>query len=397
MTALRLKTPRWALPLLTPNRMKGAKGGRSSGKSHFFGEMLLEEHIADKHLQSVCIREIQKSIKFSSKKLIETKIRELGVSHLFEITLTEIRRVDGEGIIIFQGMQDHTADSIKSLEGFDRAWCEEAQSLSAHSLKLLIPTIRKDGSEVWFTWNPDKETDAIEQLFKSRPKSALVHVNYLDNPWCPKIMIEEAENARSVDVESYNHIWLGGFNEKSDAQIFNGKYSIQPVIPQPHWDGPYFGSDFGFSQDPTTGVKCWINDGKLLIEKDCGQVGLELDKTAGFMNAHLGVNNSVIRADSARPESISYLKRYGLPNMQGVKKWAGSVEDGVEHMKSYNEIVIDPSCQGSIYEFDNYSYKINKAGDVLPIILDKDNHYMDAIRYALQPLIKQQSIIFEAL
>ena len=131
---LEIKTPRWCLPLLPKKRYKGAKGGRGSGKSHFFAELLVEEHIINPDQQTVCIREIQKSLKFSAKKLIEDKIQSLGVGHLFEITLTEIRRIGHSGIIIFQGMQDHTAESIKSLEGFDRAWVEEAQSLSLRSM-----------------------------------------------------------------------------------------------------------------------------------------------------------------------------------------------------------------------------------------------------------------------
>src|SRR5690554_2603487 len=139
---LQIPTPRWALPLLEPSRYKGAKGGRTNGKSHFMAEMLVEEHVRDKDLQSVCIREIQKSLKFSAKKLVEDKIRALGMAHLFDITLTEIRRVDGRGIIIFQGMQDHTADSIKSLEGFDRAWVEEAQSLDRKSTRLNSSHVR---------------------------------------------------------------------------------------------------------------------------------------------------------------------------------------------------------------------------------------------------------------
>tara|TARA_R110002167_G_scaffold203502_1_gene407408 strand:- start:11185 stop:12381 length:1197 start_codon:yes stop_codon:yes gene_type:complete len=398
LTALRIKTPKWSLPLLKPGyRYYGAKGGRASGKSHERAEALIELMIINPNLRWVCIREIQKSIKYSSKLLLETKLRDMGLSNLFEITLTEIRRIGHSGLIIFQGMQDHTADSIKSLEGFDGCWVEEAQSLSAHSLELLDPTIRKDGAQLWFTWNPRHKGDAIEVLFNDNARALSVHVNYLNNPFISQDMIELANESKRKDPEKYNHIWLGGFNEKSEAQIFNGKYSIQEFEPLPGWDGPYFGSDFGFSQDPTTAVKCWINDNQLMVERDCGQVGLELDKTAGFINAQLGVNNSVIRADSARPESISYLKRYGMPNMIGVKKWPGSVEDGVEHMKSYEKIIIHPRCQGTIYEFDNYSYKMNKAGDVLSLIKDADNHYMDAIRYALQPLIKQQNIIFEAL
>ena len=198
---LQIKTPRWSLPLLEPSRYKGAKGGRASGKSHFFAELLVEEHVRDKDLQSVCIREIQKSLKFSAKKLVEDKIRALGVSHLFDITLTEIRRLGGHGIIIFQGMQDHTADSIKSLEGFDRAWCEESQSLSARSIELLIPTIRKPGSELWFSWNPEQHDDAVENLFRNNPDSILVHVNYTDNPWCPDEMFKLADWQRKSDYE----------------------------------------------------------------------------------------------------------------------------------------------------------------------------------------------------
>lgn len=208
------------LPLLKDSRYKGAKGGRSSGKSHAFAEMLVEQHIIDKDMQTVCVREIQKSLKFSAKKLIEDKIRAFGVSHLFKVTLTEISRVDGVGIIIFQGMQDHTAESIKSLEGFDRAWVEEAQSLSQHSMDLLIPTIRKEGSELWFTWNPAFEDDAVELLFKDNPKAALAHVNYIDNPLCPQEMIELADETRRNEPLKYEHIWLGGFKVFSDNPLF---------------------------------------------------------------------------------------------------------------------------------------------------------------------------------
>ena len=131
---LEIDVPAWAEPLLVPSRYKGAKGGRSSGKSHFMAERLVLKHIEHEDFSSVCIREIQKSLQFSAKRLIEAKIRKFGVAHLFDITAKEIRRIGGTGIIIFQGMQDHTAESIKSLEDFDLAWVEEAQSLSQRSL-----------------------------------------------------------------------------------------------------------------------------------------------------------------------------------------------------------------------------------------------------------------------
>lgn len=193
--------------------------------------MLVEEHIHNKDLQSVCVREIQKSLKFSAKKLIEDKIREFGVSYLFDVTLTEIKRVGGVGIIIFQGMQDHTADSIKSLEGFDRAWVEEAQSLSQHSMDLLIPTIRKIGSELWFTWNPKNEDDAVEVLFDNNPKAVVAHVNYIDNPFCPPEMIELAEETKRLSAAKYEHIWLGGFKKYTDEAMFSFELPAYDAVP----------------------------------------------------------------------------------------------------------------------------------------------------------------------
>ena len=388
---LNLETPRWAVPLLSPARYKGAKGGRSSGKSHFMAEMLVEEHVYNQDQQSVCIREIQKSLKFSAKKLVEDKIRAMGVIHLFDITLTEIRRKGAEGIIIFQGMQDHTADSIKSLEGFDRAWVEEAQSMSHRSLELLIPTIRNDGSEIWFSWNPDQPTDAVEQHFTENEDATLVHVNYIDNPWCPYVMLKEAKRMMKKDVEKYDHIWAGGFNKKSKSRIFQNA-RVDDFEAGSDWSGPYQGMDFGFSQDPSTCVKCWIYSDTLYIEYDGGQVGLDLDKTTDFFkDAIPGIEHNAIRADSARPESISYLSRHGLSRIEGVKKWPGSVEDGIEHIKSYNEVVIHSRCKGTQDEARMYSYVVDKkSGDITDRIEDKNNHYWDAIRYALQPMIKNR-------
>ena len=388
---LQINTPRWSLPLLEPSRYKGAKGGRASGKSHFFAELLVEEHVRDKDLQSVCIREIQKSLKFSAKKLVEDKIRALGVSHLFEITLTEIRRIGGQGIIIFQGMQDHTADSIKSLEGFDRAWCEESQSLSARSIELLIPTIRKPGSELWFSWNPEQHDDAVENLFQDNPDSILVHVNYTDNPWCPDEMFKLANWQRKTDYERYVHIWEGGFNTKSESQIFAGRWRVDEFTVSPSWDGPYHGLDFGFSQDPTCGVQCYIGGNTLYITHDDGRVNLDLDDTPAYLKQRIpGIERHALRCDNARPESISYLKRHGLPRAQAVDKWPGSVEDGIEHLKTYDEIVIHTRCRDMQEEARLYCYKVDKrTGDVTDKIEDAHNHRWDALRYALAPMIKR--------
>lgn len=219
---LEIKTPAWALPLLNPARYKGAKGGRGSGKSHFFAELAVEEMVADPDMQFVCIREVQKSLKFSAKKLVEDKIQALGVGHLFNITLTEIRRLNGRGIMIFQGMQDHTADSIKSLEGFHRAWVEEAQNLSPRSLELLRPTIRAEGSEIWFSWNPDSPDDPVDAFMASKPPgSVLVHVNYTDNPFLPETLRDEMQVDKARLPESqFRHIWEGAYRQITDGAVY---------------------------------------------------------------------------------------------------------------------------------------------------------------------------------
>jgi len=396
-----IDTPEWAIPLLSPARYKGAYGGRGSGKSHFFAELLVEEHVANPNQRSVCIREIQKSLQFSARQLIVSKIQALGVSHLFDITLTEIRSVRGNGIIIFQGMQDHTADSIKSLEGFDRAWVEEAQNLSARSLKLLRPTIRNQGSEIWFSWNPDQPDDPVDSLLRPEngyaPDAIVVQVNAEQNPFLPQTLREEMEFDRKHNPDDFHHVWEGGYNSKTHAQIFAGKWRVDEFEPGDDWEGPYFGLDFGFANDPSAGVKCWRHDGRLYVEHEAGRIGLELDDTAKFMDDRIpGFCRHVVRADSARPESISYLKRPDprkerphIPLIEPVKKWPGSVEDGIEFIKSHKEVVIHTRCREMQKEARLYSFKTDKrTGDILPVIDDANNHYWDAVRYALGGLIK---------
>ena len=219
--SLDIDTAAWALPLLEPKRYKGASGGRASGKSHFFAEYAVEEMVYDPELRVVCIREVQRALKYSAKSLVEAKIRALGVGHLFEVLTTEIRRRDGNGLMIFEGMQDHTSDSIKSLEGFGRAWVEEAHSISERSLALLLPTIRANDSEIWFSWNPDQPTDPVDVFFNSDPEGSVrTHNTYLDNPFCPDVMNVEAGRLLRADPDSYEHIWEGGYFLGGQGRVY---------------------------------------------------------------------------------------------------------------------------------------------------------------------------------
>lgn len=395
--------PAWAERLLRPARFKLVKGGRGSGKSHELAEELVEDCIVDPDMPVVCIREVQRSMRFSSKRLIEAKIRQLGVSHLFKSRESHIERVGGQGVILFQGMQDHTADSIKSLEGFRRAWIEEASSLSHVSLEYLIPTMRADDAEIWASWNPQKSTDAIETLaaeLKDDPDAVIVHVNYDENPHLPETLYKEAMRMLRIDPEAYAHVYLGRYNTKSKAQVYSGRWRVDEFAPDASWDGPYYGIDWGFSQDPTAGVMVWIKGNVLYISHEGGELSLANDDIASHMIQRLpGIQHNAVRADSARPETIAHVKSNGggrraaLPRIVPVQKWAGSVEDGIEHIKSYDEIVVHRRCANVIMELNLYSYKVDKrSGDVTSTLVDKHNHWMDALRYALGPMIRKREM-----
>jgi phage terminase large subunit len=221
-TVLAIDTAAVFEPLLKPSRYKAAHGGRGSGKSHFFAGLLVEEHLRNPGLRSVCIREVQKSLKESAKRLVEDKIAEYGLANAgFDVLRDEIR-TPGGGLIIFQGMQDHTAESIKSLEGFGRAWIEEAQSLSSRSLSLLRPTIRAPGSELWFSWNPRRKSDPVDKMLRGGelPTDAIVvRANYSDNPWLPKELEQERLDCLRSDPDQYPHIWEGDY-----ATVLSGAY-----------------------------------------------------------------------------------------------------------------------------------------------------------------------------
>lgn len=208
-------------PLLQPARYKGVHGGRGSGKSHFFAERLIVDSIKRPGLRSVCIREVQKTLAQSAKLLLEDKITKLGVAAQFDITRDEIR-TPGGGLIIFQGMQDHTAESIKSLEGFDRAWIEEAQTLSTRSLTLLRPTIRAEGSEIWASWNPRRKTDAIDEFLRGQePQGSIVlQANWKDNPWFPATLDAERRIDLGTYPDRYDHIWEGGYATALEGAYF---------------------------------------------------------------------------------------------------------------------------------------------------------------------------------
>lgn len=385
-STLQIQTPRAFAPLLQPARYKGIYGGRGSGKSHDRAEALVEKCLL-KPTRFACIREVQKSLSQSVKLLVEDKIKSMGVSNRFRVLESHIE-APNDGIIIFQGMQNHTADSIKSLEGFDGAWVEEAQTLSQRSLDLLRPTIRKEGSELWFTWNPRFPTDPIDMLLRSEtppPNSIVVRANYMDNPWFPDVLREEMEYDRSRDPDKYAHVWLGEYSLNTEARVFKNWRIEEFETPK---DARFrFGADWGFSIDPTVLVRCWLDGRTLYIDHEAWEVGCEIDKTPALFDTIEQSRKWLINADSARPETVSYMRRAGF-KISGAIKGPGSIEDGIEFLKSF-DIVVHPRCENVINELIHYSWKIDKhTEEILPQLDDKYNHTIDALRYALEAMRK---------
>lgn len=417
MTTARVEIPRVFRPLLDPARYKGAHGGRGGAKSWFFANLLILKCLRET-TRAVCIREVQRSLTQSVKRLLEDRIQALGVGAQFRVLNTHIE-TPGGGIIIFQGMQNHTAETIKSLEGYDVAWVEEAQALSQRSLDLLRPTIRKDGSELWFSWNPRSAADPVDALLRGKvtpPNSVVVETSWRDNPWLPAELREELEWDRRRDPAKFAHVWEGEYLVRSDAQVFQNWREEE-------FDTPddvrfYLGADWGFSVDPAVMVRCWIDGRTLYVDHEAYKVGCPVDhlpflfggtEDEGLrkLNAAAwealppaarqwrgipGAREWPSLADSARPETIDLLQRHGFPKMEGARKGAGSVEEGVEFLQSY-DIAVHPRCRHTVDELTTYSYKIDKqTEEVLPVLEDKRNHVIDSLRYATERLRKRPKI-----
>ena len=369
--------------MLKPARYKAAFGGRGSGKSHFFAELWLDENIGEKK-DFVCVREVQKDLQHSVKRLLELKIQTHNAGSYFDVQDKRILSSQG-GLTIFQGMQDHTAESIKSLEDFDRALIEEGQALSQRSVDLLRPTIRKPGSEIWVGWNPKLETDPIDALLRGEnppPDAVVVKANYTDNPWFPEVLQKEMEYDRKRDPDKYAHIWLGEYQRNSEARVFKNWKIEEFEVDQTAVKRQ--GADWGFSIDPTTLVQCYIAGKKLYVPYEAYMIGCEIVDTPSLFMTVPESERWPITADSARPDTISHMRKHGFPKMMAAVKGPKSLEEGVEFLQSY-DIVVHPRCKHLADELTLYSYKIDKlTGAVLPILEDKDNHLIDALRYACE-------------
>jgi phage terminase large subunit len=240
-------------------------------------------------------------------------------------------------------------------------------------------------SELWFSWNPNLPSDPVDVLLRSEitpPGAVVVEVNYRDNPWFPEVLQKEMEYDRSRDPDKYAHVWLGEYQRNSEARVFRN-WTVEEFEARP---GTIFrlGADWGFSVDPSVLVRCYLDGNRLYVDYEAYQVGCEIVNLPELFMSVPESEKWPITADSARPETISYMKSHGFPRILPAVKGARSLEEGVEFLKSF-DIVVHPRCQHVIDELTMYSYKTDPlTGKVIPVLEDKHNHCVDAVRYSLE-------------
>ena len=379
-----VELPEWAECLWsTDARHIALWGGRGAAKSRSVGTALVLQ-AAQEHRRVLCGREVQRSIKDSVKRLLDDEIDRCGLRARFVSTETEIRGPN-ESLFIFTGLKGNAA-GVKSIEGVTDFWGEEASTISQGSLDTVVPTIRKPGSRLIWTWNPDLETDPIDAMFRGEagppPKSIVLNVNHDQNPWFPDVLREQMQYDRSRDIDKYNHIWLGQYRRNSEARVFKN-WRVE-AFDSPDTVEYRLGADFGFSIDPSCLVRCWIDGTRIYVDYEAYGLNVEIPHLPALFMGIPNAEKWYITADSSRPETISYLRNHGFPRIASAIKGARSIEEGIEFLKGY-DIVVHPRCQHLIDELTLYSYKLDSlTGQVTPILADKDNHLIDALRYAVE-------------
>ncbi len=331
---LNVETPRAFVPLLAPNRYKGAYGGRGGAKSHFFAEQLVLRCYS-RQTRAACIREVQNTIKDSVRQLLIDKIQALGLGPFFDVLENEIRGRNGS-LVIFKGMQAYNAENIKSLENFDIAWVEEAQTFSAHSLKLLRPTIRKDGSELWFSWNPRNETDPVDKFFRGgSPRTGMVSVsvNWYDNPWFPDVLRQEKDDDYADDPETAEHVWGGGYEIITEGSYYGKLIAaaekagrIKPIPYDPERE-LFTAWDIGV--DDYTSIWFFQTDGYSIFAVDFYEISNAgapeiVDLALPELNPDVRLAAAQL-IDLGRDEPFRYTRHY-LPHDIKVREWGAGAK-----------------------------------------------------------------------
>ena len=401
-----LPLPPKAVPVFSGRvRFRGMHGGRGSAKTQTMALMTAVKGYQYGRMGIngllLCAREHAVNLDESSMQEVKDAIRRVPwLSAYYEIGEQFIRSKDRRINYAFTGLR-HNIQGTKSKARILIAWVDEAEHVSEHAWRTLIPTVRAEGpdwnSEIWLSWNREFENSATNKRFiqQQTDEMKIIELNWRDNPWFPEVLNRQRLEDQRLRPETYGHIWEGEYLTLSDAQVFAGLFELSRFEPQPDWEGPYYGLDFGFSQDPTAATESYIFDNCLYIFRAAEKKKLEIDETASWLAKNFPRSTMhVIRADNARPESISYLKNHGVPRCIACKKGKGSVEDGVAYIKGFDRVYIhEDYALPAHFEFIRYAYKVDRlSGDIMPILVDAYNHIIDSLRYGLEPMIRSKGL-----
>lgn len=408
MTTAQIQLPKKLISVFVAEnvRYRGAYGGRGSAKTRTFALMtaIKAYQLAEADVSGVilCAREFMNSLADSSMEEVKQAIRSVDwLADYYDIGQNYIRTKNGLVSYVFCGLR-HNLDSIKSKARILLCWVDEAENVSEIAWRKLTPTVREDNSEIWVTWNPETEGSPTDVRFRQNPpeNAVIVEMNYNDNPFFPDVLEQERLNDLArLDYASYAWVWEGAYLENSDKQVLSGRYVVEEFDDNLHKqaDRLLFGADFGFANDPNTLIRSFILNDCLYIEYEAYGVNIELDEMPQFYDSVPEARKWPIKGDCSRPETISHIKRKGF-NISAAKKWQGSVEDGIAYLRGFKKIIIHPRCKHTATEARLYSYKTDRmTGEVLPIIVDANNHCWDAVRYSLDGYIKNKLSILDVL
>jgi phage terminase large subunit len=367
-------------------------GGRNGGKTFCVADFLIIRSFQDKNCNYLCAREFQKTLDNSVYSVFVQQVDRMNLTKYFKFTVGKIINKLTGVTILFQGLWKNP-NSIKGIPDLKIVWIDEASDISKPSWDVLVPTVtRNRDCQLICTLNPQFKTDIIAQEFienNTRSNSYIKKVSYLDNPFkVSDEFLEEVDRLKARDYEAYLHVYEGAYIGNTQIKVFKkGSYWQVQEFDENAFDEiitPKFGCDFGFSKDPFFGVRMFFYNRSIYVSHEAVLLGLDVDKTPDFLRQHLpDVDENPVYCDSAAPAYISALKQKGLHAI-GAQKGRGSVEDGIRFLKAHEMIYIHPRCKRLIENFEMYSYKLDRAGDITRALEDKYNDGIDALRYAVE-------------
>jgi phage terminase large subunit len=385
-------------------------GGRGGTKTHAICEYCLIQGMLS-HQTILITREYQSSIKDSTYSELKNMIYQYNLTDFYEIkhdTIVGKKSYNCNTKFIFKGLA-RDINTIKSTADIDICFVEEADTIKAHDWDVLIPTVRKAGSQIIIAFNPVEEQSDTYQRFviNTPPDSLCIEINYLDNPFLSDTALAEIEYMKQKDYAKYEHIYLGKPISMTEDVVFKGHFKIDNVdiihntrdfLYKQNKVYPLYGLDFGFSTDPTAIIEVFLLDNDIIyINREIYEHKLLITKYAELIKQKMPeAINKRFYCDSARPDSIAQLNHDGL-TCEGATKSKGSIEAGIEYLKG-KQIIVNPNCKNMIYELYNYKYKIDKnTSQITTDIIDANNHLIDALRYALYKQISEAKKPLNAL